>query len=40
MTQQEINELNAEAEAQFQEDYEEYIKMVFEGIELHKTPKI
>lgn len=36
MTQEEIDELNKEAEFQLQEDREEYLKMVCEGIELHK----
>lgn len=34
MTQEEIDEINREYEAQLKEDYEEYIKEILVGIEL------
>lgn len=39
MTQEEIDELNKEYELQREEDYNEYMKERFCGIELHKTLK-
>ncbi len=40
MTQEEIDGINKEEEAQRQYDYDEYIKERFGGIELHKRLKI